>query len=135
MASETVAPIFECTLCGDCCKGYGGTVISDTDAQRIAEYLDIPLELFLKEYCIRSGSRRMLNQQASGYCTFWDKKCKIHPVKPNMCRAWPFIKSILIDVANWRIMAGSCPGMRTDVEEERICQETRRSIKRQLRER
>ena len=128
MTSDTCTPIFECTQCGDCCNGYGGTVISDTDARRIAQYLNIPLDRFVTNHCVHSGSKRMLSQQPSGYCTFWDQTCTIHPVKPDMCRAWPFIKSVLVDVANWRIMAASCPGMRTDVEDERIYQETRQSI-------
>jgi hypothetical protein len=32
-----------------------------------------------------------------------------------MCKAWPFIESILVDVNNWQIMAASCPGIRIDV--------------------
>jgi hypothetical protein len=41
-------------------------------------------------------------------------------VKPRMCSEWPFIKSVLVDVKNWHIMAGSCPGMRTDVIDNMI---------------
>ncbi|MEZ4524987.1 MAG: YkgJ family cysteine cluster protein [Desulfobacterales bacterium] len=66
-----------------------------------------------------SGSRPVLAQ--SGYCVFWKEKiCTIHPVKPRMCKAWPFIQSVLTDVNNWRMMAGSCPGMRTDVPDDMI---------------
>jgi hypothetical protein len=32
-----------------------------------------------------------------------------------MCRRWPFIESVVADPQNWAIMAGSCPGMRTDI--------------------
>jgi hypothetical protein len=32
-----------------------------------------------------------------------------------MCKAWPFIESILVDTGNWAIMASLCPGIRTDV--------------------
>jgi hypothetical protein len=35
-----------------------------------------------------------------------------------MCRNWPFIPAVLEEVANWRIMADSCPGMRTNFPEE-----------------
>jgi Fe-S-cluster containining protein len=57
----------------------------------------------------------VLAQRADGYCIFWDKICTIHPVKPRMCRQWPFIESILVDAENWLIMADSCPGIRADV--------------------
>jgi len=32
-----------------------------------------------------------------------------------MCRCWPFIDSVLVDVENWHIMVASCPGIRTDI--------------------
>ena len=50
-----------------------------------------------------------------GYCIFWDKLCTIHPVKPLMCRQWPFLKSVLVDSKNWQIMAGACPGIHPNV--------------------
>jgi hypothetical protein len=37
-----------------------------------------------------------------------------------MCRQWPYIRSILIDVGNWRAMAASCPGMKADASEDDI---------------
>jgi hypothetical protein len=37
-----------------------------------------------------------------------------------MCREWPFIGSVLVDGKNWYAMAGSCPGMRTDVIDDQI---------------
>ncbi len=62
----------------------------------------------------------MLARGVNGYCVFWKKLCTIHPVKPRMCKAWPFIDAVLTDVANWRAMASSCPGMRTDVSDDAI---------------
>lgn len=131
MVCNLMGPIFQCTQCGDCCKGYGGTVISDKDARAIAEYLNMPLDRFIQTHCTYSGKQLMLAQKASGYCTFWDTLCNIHPVKPKMCKAWPFIKSVLIDNDNWRIMAGSCPGMSANAPDEQIRTETLEAIKRQ----
>ena len=51
---------------------------------------------------------------------FWDRICTIHPVKPQMCRRWPFIESVLRDVANWRIMASMCPGMMAEAPGSRV---------------
>jgi hypothetical protein len=112
--------IFDCRQCGDCCKGYGGTYITRQDIEAISRFIHADAERFVEMYCTMSGSRPMLAQRADGYCIFWDKICTIHPVKPFMCRAWPYIRSVLIDPANWYIMAGSCPGMRTDVSTEVI---------------
>lgn len=107
--------IFKCTKCGDCCKGYGGTYVTAKDIEAIAEYIKTDPESFVDNYCNISGSKLVLAQGENGYCIFWDDICTIHPVKPHMCRQWPFIKSILIDVDNWNIMANQCPGIRTDV--------------------
>ncbi len=107
--------IFKCTKCGDCCKGYGGTYVTAKDIEAIAGYIKTDPESFVDNYCNISGSKLVLAQGENGYCIFWDDICTIHPVKPHMCRQWPFIKSILIDADNWDIMANQCPGIRTDV--------------------
>ena len=73
----------------------------------------------------------MLGQSDNGYCIFWEGLCRIHPVKPRMCRNWPFIQAVLEDVDNWRIMADTCPGMRTDCPDE----EVRRTLARRIAER
>ena len=106
---------FDCRRCGDCCRGYGGTYLTDEDIPAIARYIKVAAERFVTEYCMMSGGRPVLSQREDGYCIFWEKLCTIHPVKPRMCKNWPFIQSVLTDVGNWQTMADSCPGIRTDV--------------------
>ena len=120
--------IFKCEKCGDCCKGYGGTFVTEEDIEAIAAYLKTDPKSFIKDYCYMSGSRPVLAQQKDGYCIFWDKLCTIHPVKPKMCKQWPFIKSVLIDVNNWQIMAGFCPGIRIDVPDDIIQECVRKEL-------
>lgn len=115
MPFKNITPddLFECRKCGDCCMGYGGTYLSPHDITAIADYIGVSSDRFIKGYCSFSGSRPLLTQKVDGYCIFWDKVCTIHPVKPHMCRAWPFIFPVVADPANWAIMAGSCPGIQT----------------------
>ena len=116
MPSEsTPDDLFQCRMCGDCCLGYGGTYVSASDIQAIADYLGEDPAHFKSRFCQLSGTRYMLAQSDNGYCVFWDGLCRIHPVKPRMCRNWPFIAAVLEDVSNWRIMGASCPGIRTDI--------------------
>ena len=117
MPSDCIDPaeLFECRNCGDCCKGFGGTYLNAEDIEAIARYIGSDPGKFVDRYCSLSGTKSVLAQRSDGYCIFWDKICKIHPVKPLMCRKWPFIESILVDAENWLIMAGSCPGIHTDV--------------------
>lgn len=112
--------IFECRQCGDCCRGYGGTFVTQRDIDAISSFLGEDPGSFVTNYCRISGERPLLSQKEDGYCIFWDRICTIHPVKPKMCRRWPFIESVLIDVANWRIMASMCPGIWAEAPGSRI---------------
>ena len=111
----TAEDLFRCTLCGDCCRGFGGTYVSREDIRAIAAFLATDPSDLIDRFCRRSGGRFLLGQRSDGYCVFWDKSCTIHPVKPRMCRRWPFIESVATDASNWKIMSSLCPGMRTDV--------------------
>ena len=108
---EAGASVFSCKQCGECCIGYGGTFVTDQDIERISAYISVDPHGFVEKYCCFSGGKPMLTQQEDGHCVFWDNTCTIHPVKPQMCRKWPYIESILIDFDNWAIMASMCPGM------------------------
>ncbi|MFC1799009.1 YkgJ family cysteine cluster protein [Thermodesulfobacteriota bacterium] len=122
MPSELPVPedIFSCKQCGDCCRGYGGTVVTRQDIESIATFLKTTPDHFVKAYCSKSGKNFVISQGGNGYCIFWDKNCTIHRVKPRMCKLWPYIHSVLIDVENWQIMAAGCPGMRTDIPDKTV---------------
>lgn len=114
-STAAASDFFECTQCGQCCKGYGGTYVSEADIAAIAIFLGISSASFRKHYCSLSGGKPLLAQRSDGYCIFFEQNCSIHQVKPRMCRRWPFIPGVLADVDNWRAMADSCPGIRADV--------------------
>ncbi len=120
--------LFACTQCGDCCKGFGGTYVGEADIHAIAAFIGVPVDEFKRAYCVPSGRRRVLVQGPAGYCIFHDGNCTIHPVKPKMCRRWPFIPALLEDIGNWRAMAGVCPGMRTDMDDAQLLQCVRRKL-------
>lgn len=109
--------IFECKLCGNCCKGFGGTYVTEQDIINISAYIGFDPEKFIARYCDRSGSRHVLTLGIDEHCIFFDKtsQCTIHPVKPYMCKAWPFIRTIIKHPENWNAMANSCPGMKKDI--------------------
>ena len=118
MPYKSVRPddLFDCQMCGECCQGFGGTYVTEKDLENIAAFIGESSETVKKKYCQMSGSKRVLAQKEDGFCIFFDeiRQCSIHPVKPRMCRQWPYIPSVLIDPFNWQIMSGACPGIRTD---------------------
>jgi len=117
MQFELYESVFKCKKCGECCKGYGGTVVTRKNIQAIAEFINVDEKHFIDKYCQISGKKFVLAQNKNGYCVFWNKLCTIHPVKPKMCKAWPFIKSVLMDIGNWKIMGSMCPGIETKAPE------------------
>ena len=118
MPSDAIQPelLFKCRKCGECCKGYGGTFLTDKEIEDISRYINTDPKGFIAQFCNLSGNRPVLAQRKDGYCIFWDQLCMIHPVKPLMCRKWPFLESILVDTNNWLIMADSCPGIQPDID-------------------
>lgn len=121
--------IFNCVQCGECCKGFGGTYVTEADILAISDYVGMTAQTFRDEKCSPSGSRWVLGQNGEGYCVFVSGKlCGIHPVKPKMCRSWPFIPAVVTDPGNWRAMARSCPGMRTDLPDEVVREVVRRVL-------
>lgn len=112
--------IFKCQQCGDCCKGFGGTFVTEKEIEKIAASVNTDPKTFVEKYCQVSDGRPLLAQGRDRYCIFWDGLCSIHPVKPRMCKKWPFLKSILVDINNWHIMASLCPGIRTDAPDSAI---------------
>ncbi|HUV78852.1 MAG TPA: YkgJ family cysteine cluster protein [Desulfobacterales bacterium] len=115
-----ITDIFKCQQCGDCCKGFGGTFVTEKEIEKIAASVHTDPKTFVEKYCQVSGGKPLLTQGRDRYCIFWDGRCSIHPVKPRMCKNWPFLKSILADINNWHIMASLCPGIRTDVPDSTI---------------
>lgn len=114
---------FECQKCGECCKGYGGAFVSELEADRISRHLMIAPDRFIRDYCDRSGSRRLIKTGESGRCIFWDRLCTIHEVKPRMCKIWPFIESILVDPqTNWATIKSMCPGARDYASIDELCE-------------
>ncbi len=132
MTSERLkaADIFQCKKCGDCCKGYGGTYVTPEDMEAISRFLHTTTADVLANYCCMSGTKPVLTQQKNGYCIFWDKLCTIHPIKPRMCRSWPFLQAVVAAPQNWEIMAGFCPGIRTDIPDGTIVEIVKAEIKR-----
>lgn len=114
---------FSCTQCGNCCTGPTGVVyVSDEEAALIAEYRNMALADFLKEYCEKRYGRWILKEVAHeerGYdCVFlrWHARtgkalCSIYPVRPTQCWTWPFWKDNLRSQKAWDNAAKTCPGM------------------------
>lgn len=86
-------PIFwECDRCTACCRWPGDVRLEPADPDRIAAHLGIPGELFIQQFTRLDRHRAGLSlvEKPDGSCIFLEgSDCRIQPVKPRQCRAFP----------------------------------------------
>lgn len=86
---------FKCLGCGACCRIPNGIVrVSDAEISRIAGYLGMPEQVFIAEETDVAPDRRglVLKSRADNSCVWLteDNRCRIHPVKPDKCKSFPY---------------------------------------------
>jgi lysine-N-methylase len=90
---------YDCTGCGDCCRGRFAILITEADKDRIDKqsWTDEELNLGGKPLFTRRGNEYQIAHRADGSCIFLqdDGLCRIHakygePAKPLACRLYPF---------------------------------------------
>jgi len=103
---------FECQRCGVCCTGDPGTIYVDhLEISYIAEYLGIPVSLFIEKYLYPFRNNYSIREHPDGRCFFYDKGCNIYPVRPHQCRSFPFWLENLRSEAEWQKVSSTCPGI------------------------
>jgi len=109
---ETKNDVFACKLCGHCCEGRGGIVVSKTDLVRLCEFLDLNAESFEGRWGERRGEKLFIRSDENG-CVFFRKGqgCSIHAAKPDICRAWPYFRGNLLDSESYALAKDFCPGI------------------------
>jgi len=110
----SVEEVFSCRQCGTCCQGHGGIFIHPEQAGTVAEFLGLPVEEFVREYTFPKHGLLAFKVDAEEYCVMHDYQthgCLIHPVKPVMCRDWPFFPAPLKYPEEFEVIKRSCPGL------------------------
>ncbi len=113
---------FSCTMCGRCCTGPEGYVlVSDAEAQALADRLGLPLAEFLDRYTHQLSVGRSLIEKLTPHghdCVFLDRTrvpgkavCGVYEDRPAQCRTWPFWPSNLASRASWERAKRTCPGI------------------------
>ncbi|MGE4293477.1 MAG: YkgJ family cysteine cluster protein [Desulfovibrio sp.] len=104
---------FECRMCGHCCQGEGGIVMSPKDQKRLAAHLGMNVAGMLAEYSREQNGKPSLRTGEDGFCVFFaeGRGCTVHPGRPDICRAWPYFRGNLIDSTSWEMIQDYCPGV------------------------
>lgn len=106
---------FKCTECGQCCTGAPGYVwVTEQEIASMAKLLNIPVDLFKRQYLRQRNNRYALVEKKSQNhdCIFLKgKKCTIYQARPAQCRTFPFWKENLNSEESWKLAAEACEGI------------------------
>ena len=104
-------PVFACRQCGECCHGDKGILVTPEEAEKLAAFLNLTLEELQLRYLIASPLGPQVATQ-NGACIFLvDNRCRVHPVKPRICREWPFLPALLTHADEFEAAKEACPGL------------------------
>ena len=119
-------PVFQCQQCGDCCAGRGGIFVRPEEVAAMAALL----EMEEQEFCVRYVESSSLGARlaiADGVCVFLqDNCCRVHAVKPFICRQWPYLPALLVDEEEFEAAKGACPGLNPEGKHEDFVEESRK---------
>ncbi len=107
------SPLFSCKMCGICCEGRGGIVVSPRDLPRLCAFFGLAPADVLERYTELMRGQPVIRCGEDGYCMFYRKGagCSIHPARPAVCRAWPFFRGNLVDEVSFGMARQDCPGI------------------------
>lgn len=106
---------FICRECGACCANPEKTeaclYLSMDDIKNISMYMNISLRDFKNNYTLQKDSYIILKEPDEDCLFLENNRCKIYPVRPAQCRAWPFWESML-NIKSWKESVRSiCKGI------------------------
>lgn len=108
--------VFDCHMCGICCEGKGGIVVSPKDLARLCAYLNMTPDSFRNEYGDMHNGKLHVRSGDDDNCVFFvsGEGCAVHESKPDICRAWPFFRGNMVDPESLHMAKEFCPGIRQD---------------------
>lgn len=104
-------PVFDCQQCGECCRGDRGILATAAEIEAMAAYLGLAAADFAARYLVDTALGPQL-ASPGGVCVMQDGNlCRVHPVKPRICREWPFLRALLKHADEFEAAKGACPGL------------------------
>ncbi len=116
---------FDCRMCGHCCEGSGGIIVSPKDLERLCSHFQITADDFCSKYGIINNGKLTVRSSDDGYCIFFQKGkgCAVHQSKPDICRAWPYFRGNMVDDQSLHLAKGFCPGIKHDIKHKDFVKE------------
>ena len=103
---------FECLRCGTCCTGDPGIIrISMPEIRALGDFLKMPIMDLTRMHLRPIDTGFSIAEETDGRCRFYDKGCRIYPVRPLQCRTYPFWFSRMRSFLQWEKTMEQCPGI------------------------
>ena len=114
---------FGCTRCGNCCMEPGYVFFTYGEMERMAAHLSLRVDDFRQQFDVRwdpHGECWSIDATDGHGCGLLDgaRGCRVHPVKPTQCAAFPFWPELLDEARVWEETKRYCPGL--DAEDGRL---------------
>jgi len=111
-AIEIITSVFRCQQCGECCQGRGGILPTPGEIDLIAQYLKMPVAQLESNFLELTPLGLAVKNKPGAGCIFNEQgRCAIHPVKPRICRDWPFLPAILLHENEFEAAKEACLGL------------------------
>ena len=104
-------PVFHCRQCGECCRGEKGILVTAAELQAMAALLGLSGEDFARLYLVETDLGPQIASR-NGACIMQEGTlCRVHPVKPRICREWPYLTALLTYADEFEAAKEACPGI------------------------
>lgn len=102
---------FVCRRCGECCRGVGGILVTPAEMEALAAYLGLEVAVLRRDYLVDTPLGWQVASPA-GVCIFLaGGLCRVHPVKPRICRQWPYLPALVAHADEFEAAREACPGL------------------------
>ena len=105
---------FNCTGCGDCCRGPGYVWVKEEEIKRLAKQLNMSVEAFMKKYTRQVGFNISLTEDpVTDDCIFLKdgKECSVYEARPHQCRSFPWWPENIDTPEKWAETKKRCEGI------------------------
>jgi hypothetical protein len=116
-------PVFSCRQCGECCRGEKGILVTPVELEALAAYLGLSTAEFAARYLVDTAMGPQMATQNGSCIMQQDELCLVHPVKPRICREWPFLKALVVHADEFAAAKEACPGLAPEASHEEFVKE------------
>lgn len=117
--------VFSCRQCGECCQGERGILVTTTELGAMAAHLGLSPSDFASRYLVETALGPQLATRLGTCVMAQDTLCRVHPVKPRICREWPFLSALLTHADEFEAAKEACPGIQADAGHEEFIKASR----------